>query len=82
MSDNEVVKKYPISAVRYGMGKEIQLYKDELVVTSLEEGHEIRLPLQTRQNLPSHKGHTDNRTVRNHIHHTDTLPLWYRSKSQ
>lgn len=51
MSDNEVVKKYPISAVRYGIGKEIRLYKDELVVTSLEEGHEIRLPLEELKRL-------------------------------
>src|SRR6266576_817872 len=45
MSDIENVKRYPISTVRFGMGKEIQLYTDELVVSSREEGREIRLPL-------------------------------------
>ena len=45
MSDIENVKRYPISTVRFGMGKEIQLYTDELVVTSREESQETRLPL-------------------------------------
>lgn len=45
MSDIENVKRYPISTVRFGMGKEIQLYTDELVVTSREENQETRLPL-------------------------------------
>ncbi len=45
MSENEPSKKNPISTVRFGMGKEIQLYLDELVVTGQEEGKEIRLQL-------------------------------------
>jgi hypothetical protein len=45
MSDIDDDKRVPVSIVRYGMGKEIQLYLDELVVTSREEGREMRLPL-------------------------------------
>ncbi len=45
MSDIGDSKRSPISIVRYGMGKEIQLYLDELVVTSREAGREMRLPL-------------------------------------
>ncbi len=45
MSDIDDNKRDPISTVRYGMGKEIQLYIDELVVTSREEGRELQLPL-------------------------------------
>ena len=37
MSDNNIVKKHPISTVRFGMGKEIQLYTDELVISGQEE---------------------------------------------
>lgn len=51
MSEYETVHKFPISVVRYGMGKEIQLYTDELVITSREEGKEIRLPLETIERL-------------------------------
>jgi hypothetical protein len=45
MSDRDDSQRLPLSIVRYGMGKEIQLYVDELVVTSREEGRETRLPL-------------------------------------
>ncbi|HLZ57450.1 MAG TPA: hypothetical protein VKR06_10925 [Ktedonosporobacter sp.] len=45
MSENELARKFPISVVRFGMGKEIQLYKDEIVVTGQEEDQEIRLQL-------------------------------------
>src|SRR6266849_6451386 len=52
MSDNyNLVKKSPISVVRFGMGKEIRLYNDELVVTGQEEGQEIRLELEAIQRL-------------------------------
>ncbi len=51
MSEYEIGNTSPISVVRYGMGKEIQLYADELVVTSREEGKEIRLPLETIERL-------------------------------
>jgi len=51
MSENETSKKLPISTVRFGIGKEIQLYLDEMVVTSREEGKEIRLDLSTIRGL-------------------------------
>ncbi len=45
MSDKEILRKYPISVVRFGMGKEIQLYNDTLVVTGQEENQEISVQL-------------------------------------
>ncbi|MEO7020560.1 MAG: hypothetical protein ABI234_10455 [Ktedonobacteraceae bacterium] len=51
MSEQETVNAFPVSVVRYGMGKEIQLYADELVVTSREESKEVRLPLKTVERL-------------------------------
>ncbi len=51
MSEQEIAQPTPISVVRYGMGKEIQLYPTELVITSKEEGKEIRLPLETIERL-------------------------------
>ncbi|HEU5382757.1 MAG TPA: hypothetical protein VFV38_45705 [Ktedonobacteraceae bacterium] len=51
MSEHTLANTLPISVVRYGMGKEIQLLPDELVVTSREEGKEIRLPLETIERL-------------------------------
>ena len=38
MSENETNPTFPINVVRFGLGKEIQLYKDKLVVTEQEEG--------------------------------------------
>src|SRR5947209_10880773 len=51
MSDNDIIKKYPISTVRFGIGKEIQLYIDELVVTGQGEDEETRVPLDTIKRL-------------------------------
>lgn len=51
MSENESGNRFPISVVRYGMGKEIQLYRTELVVKSREEGKELRLALSTIERL-------------------------------
>lgn len=51
MSENEPIRKSPISVVRFGMGKEIQLYHDELVVTAREEDQETRLPLDAIERL-------------------------------
>src|SRR5205085_11758452 len=52
MSDNDnTTKKYPISTVRFGMGKEIQLYNDELVVTGREEDEETRVQLDAIKRL-------------------------------
>jgi len=48
---NETDKKLPIGIVRFGIGKEMQLFLDELVVTSREEGKEIRLDLSTIKRL-------------------------------
>ena len=51
MSENELVRKAPISVVRFGMGKEIRLYRDELVVTGKEEDQETRLQLEVIERL-------------------------------
>ncbi len=51
MNENEITKQHPISTVRFGMGKEIRLYTDELVVTGQEEDQEIRLQLQAIKRL-------------------------------
>ncbi|GCE16376.1 hypothetical protein [Dictyobacter kobayashii] len=51
MSDNEIVRKHPISVVRFGMGKEIQLYYDELVVTGIEQDQELRVQLEAIRRL-------------------------------
>lgn len=51
MSDNDTIKKNPISTVRFGMGKEIQLYTDELVVTSRDEGQELQVELEAIKRL-------------------------------
>lgn len=51
MSTQNTANTFPISVVRYGMGKEIQLYTQELVVKSREEGREVRLPLETIERL-------------------------------
>lgn len=51
MSENEPIRKSPISVVRFGIGKEIQLYHDELVVTAREEDQETRLPLDAIERL-------------------------------
>lgn len=51
MSEENDQKKVPISTVRFGIGKEMQLYLDELVVTVREEGRETRVPLETIKRL-------------------------------
>jgi hypothetical protein len=51
MSENDNIKRYPISTVRFGMGKEIRLYADELVVTGQEEDKELHLQLQAIKRL-------------------------------
>jgi hypothetical protein len=51
MSENQSFKHYPISTVRFGMGKELQLYTDELVVTGQEENKELHLQLQAIKRL-------------------------------
>ena len=51
MSEEQSVRKIPVNVVRFGIGKELQLYPDELVVTGVEEGQEIRLRLESIQRL-------------------------------
>ena len=51
MTENNDAKKHPISTVRFGMGKEIRLYTDELVVTGQEENQEIRVELEAIKRL-------------------------------
>lgn len=45
MSENEITRKHPISVVRFSIGKEIQLYTDEVVISGQEEGKELSVPL-------------------------------------
>src|SRR2546429_1450403 len=51
MSNHDIEKKHPIGVVRFGMGKEIRLYFDELVVTGQEEEQETRIQLQAIKRL-------------------------------
>jgi hypothetical protein len=51
MTENNDLIKSPISTVRFGMGKEIRLYTNELVVTGQEENQEIRVELEAIKRL-------------------------------
>ena len=51
MSENEISQTFPINIVRFGLGKEIQLYKDKLVITAQEEGQTICFPLHEIKRL-------------------------------
>src|ERR1051326_2022036 len=51
MNEHELLRKSPLSVVRFGMGKEIQLYPNELVVTGKEEDQEIVVQLSAIQRL-------------------------------
>jgi hypothetical protein len=51
MSNHDIEKKHPIAVVRFGMGKEIRLYFDELVVTGQEEEQETRVQLEAIKRL-------------------------------
>ena len=51
MTDNNDTQKHPISTVRFGMGKEIRLYTDELAVTGQKENQEIRVELEAIKRL-------------------------------
>ena len=51
MSDYETTREEPISVVRFGIGKEIQLYRNELVITGQEEGYVQKLPLSEIKRL-------------------------------
>src|SRR5947209_14550144 len=51
MSENQNSMQYPISTVRFGIGKELRLYNDELVATGSEEDKELHLQLQAIKRL-------------------------------
>jgi hypothetical protein len=51
MNDEGIVRKSPISLVRFGIGKELRLYEDELVVTGQEEDQETRIQLSAIKRL-------------------------------
>jgi len=51
MSENADSMPYPISTVRFGIGKELRLYHDELVVTGSEEEKELHVQLQAIKRL-------------------------------
>jgi hypothetical protein len=47
MNDNDNMPKQPISTVRFGLGKEIQLYSNELIVTGQEQMRSIHVSLES-----------------------------------
>lgn len=51
MIEDNNIRKVPISIVRFGIGKEIQLYLDELVVTGPEEDQELHVELSAIKRL-------------------------------
>src|SRR5947209_19378098 len=51
MSENQNSMHDPISTVRFGIGKELRLYNDELVATGSEEDKELHLELQAIKQL-------------------------------
>ena len=51
MSENQDSIQYPISVVRFGIGKELQLYNDELVATGSEEEKELHIQLKAIKRL-------------------------------
>ena len=51
MSEEHDVSRGPVKVVRFGIGKELRLYADELAVTGVEEGQEIRLRLESISRL-------------------------------
>ena len=51
MSEEQDVKKVPVKVVRFGIGKELRLYADELAVTGVEEDQEVGLRLESIKRL-------------------------------
>jgi hypothetical protein len=51
MSENQDSIQYPISVVRFGIGKELRLYNDELVATGSEEEKELHVQLNAIKQL-------------------------------
>ncbi len=51
MSEEQDIHQAPVKVVRFGIGKELRLYANELAVTGVEEGQEIRLRLESIKRL-------------------------------
>ena len=51
MSENQDSIQNPLSEVRFGIGKELRLYNDELVVTGSEEEKELHVQLKAIKRL-------------------------------
>jgi hypothetical protein len=51
MSEEQDVQKVPVKIVRFGIGKELRLYPDELAVTGVEEDQEVGLRLESIKRL-------------------------------
>lgn len=51
MNEQDTAPRHPLSVVRYGMGKELQLYTDELVATGQEQDVELHVPLDALRRL-------------------------------
>ena len=51
MNEEQDVHKAPVKVVRFGIGKELRLYADELAVAGVEEDQEIRLRLESIKRL-------------------------------
>jgi hypothetical protein len=51
MSENPDSMHFPISTVRFGIGKELRLYNDELVTTGSEEEKELHVQLKAIKGL-------------------------------
>lgn len=51
MSEEQDVYQAPVKVVRFGIGKELRLYANELAVTGVEEDQEIRLRLESIKRL-------------------------------
>ena len=51
MSEEQDVYQAPVKVVRFGIGKELRLYANELAVTGVEEDQEVRLRLESIKRL-------------------------------
>lgn len=51
MSEEQDVHQAPVKVVRFGIGKELRLYANELAVTGVEEDQEVRLRLESIKRL-------------------------------
>src|ERR1700740_166109 len=51
MSEEQQGRESPVKVVRFGMGKEIELYPHELVVSGVEDDKETRLRLDSIERL-------------------------------